>query len=401
MVHGPAGSHPLARLLRAQQDTEPDALAETLTAAVAAIGGHDVVVYLIDYEHAMLVPHPDVLPHGQRPELASVEGTMAGRAFTSAACQATQREDGWHVWIPIRERANFLGVVAITLPGWDEEIEQFCLDLGLAAANLIMASAHYTDLPHVLRRRKRMDLAAEMQWSLLPPLSFEINTTALAGLVEPAYEVGGDAFDYAYNQGLLDLALFDTIGHGVTSATLAALTVGAYRQSRRRGKELPDIAHDIDHALRAHSTKHMFATALLARLDTRSGSLDWITCGHPQPLLTRDGTCLPDNPDLVPGLPAGLGDLGKLIGSHNHTTLQPGDGVLFYSDGVVEARNAHGEQFGDDRLRDQLAREHRANLSPPETVRRLVKASMEHAARQLHDDATMLYLRWSAPQHAK
>jgi serine phosphatase RsbU (regulator of sigma subunit) len=398
VAHVPAGSHPLARLLRAQQDGEPDALAETLTAAVAAIGGADVVVYLIDYEHAMLVPHPDVLPHGQRPELASVEGTMAGRAFTSAVCQAARRDDGWHVWIPIRERANYLGVLATTLPDWDEDVEQFCLDVGLAAANLITASARYTDLPHVLRRRKRMDLAAEMQWSLLPPLSFDLNATALAGLVEPAYEVGGDAFDYAYNHGVLDIALFDTIGHGVASATLAALAVGAYRQSRRRGKDLPDLAGDIDQALRAYSAKHLFATALLARLDTRTGTLDWISCGHPPPLFTRDGTCLPDNPDAVPGLPAGLGDLGRLIGSHNQTALQPGDGVLFFSDGVVEARNAQREPFGDDRLRDLLAREHRANLPTQETVWRLVKASMEHAAHQPHDDATMLYLRWSTPQ---
>lgn len=400
MVRVPAGSHPLALLLRAQQDGPPDAVAENLTAAVAEVGGHDVVVYLIDYEHAMLMPHPDVLPRGQRLEVASVEGTMAGRAFTSAVCQSVQRDDGWHVWIPIRERANYLGVVAITLPDWDEDLEQFCLDLGLAAGNLIMASGRYTDLPHILRRRKRMDLAAEMQWSLLPALSFDIKATALSGLVEPAYEVGGDAFDYAYNQGLLDLALFDTIGHGVGSATLAALAVGAYRQGRRRGKDLPDIAHDIDEALQVNSAKQVFATALLARLDTRSGSLAWITCGHPQPLFTRDGTCLPDNPDVVPGLPAGLGELGKLIGSRNETALQPGDGVLFFSDGVVEARNPQGEAFGDDRLRDLLAREHRANLPPPETVRRLVKASMEHAGHQLHDDATMLYLRWSAPQEA-
>lgn len=400
MVHVLAKNHPLARLLRAQQDAEPDALAETLTAAVAAIGGHDVVVYLIDYEHAMLVPHPDVLPHGQRPEVASVEGTMAGRAFTSATCQSAQRDDGWHVWIPMRERANYLGVVAITLPEWDEDLEEFCADLGLAAGNLIMAGARYTDLPHVLRRRKRMDLAAEMQWSLLPPLSFDIKGTALSGLVEPAYEVGGDAFDYAYNRGVLDVALFDTIGHGVGSATLAALAVGAYRQSRRRGNDLPDIARDVDAAVRSYPGRRVFTTALLARLDTRSGTLVWITCGHPQPVFTRAGTCLPENRDVVPGVPAGLSDLGRVIGSYNETALEPGDGVLFFSDGVVEARDAHGQPFGDDRLRDLLAREHRANLPANETVRRLVKASMEHAGRQLHDDATMLYLRWSPPAAA-
>jgi hypothetical protein len=398
MEYIPSKNHPLARLLHAQQHTEPDALAETLTTAVASIGGCDVVVYLIDYEHAALLPHPDVLPHGQRPEVASIDGTMAGRAFTTSTCQAARRDDGWHVWIPMRERANDLGVLAITVPDWSDELESFCVELGLAAAYLVMASSHYTDLPHVLRRRQRMDLAAEMQWSLLPPLSFDINGTTLSGLVEPAYEVGGDAFDYAYNHGVLDLALFDTIGHGVGSATLAALVVGAYRQSRRLGKSLPDLARAIDAAVRSFPAKPVFATAVLARLHLASGTLRWITCGHPQPLLTRDGTCMADDPDIVPGVPAGLGEVGNLIGSQNQTALQPGDGLLFFSDGVVEARNAVGEPFGDKRLRDLLAREHRANLPAQETVRRLVRSSMDHSGNHLNDDATMLYLRWGGPR---
>jgi serine phosphatase RsbU (regulator of sigma subunit) len=395
MDHVPSSNHPLARLLLAQQHAEPDALAETLTAAVASIGGYDVVVYLIDYEHATLLPHPDVLPHGDHPEAASLEGTMAGRAFTTATCQSTQRDDGWHVWIPMLERANKLGVVAITMPEWNDELEQFCRDLGFAAAQLVVASGQYTDLPHVLRRRKRMDLAAEMQWSLLPPLSFEIKGTTLSGLVEPAYEVGGDAFDYAYNDGMLDIALFDTIGHGVRSATLAALVVGAYRQSRRLGKGLPDMAGAIDEAVRSFPSRPVFATVVLARLDVASGLLRWITCGHPQPIVTRDGSCLPDDPAVVPGVPAGLGDQGRLIGSQNETALQPGDGLLLFSDGVVEARNTTGEPFGNERLRDLLAREHRSQLPVQEAVRRLVRSSMDHSGNSLHDDATMLYLRWN------
>ena len=60
-----------------------------------------------------------------------------------------------------------------------------------------------------------MDLAAEMQWSLLPPLSFAAAGMTIAGLLEPAYEVGGDCFDYAFNAGLLDFAVLDSVGHGL------------------------------------------------------------------------------------------------------------------------------------------------------------------------------------------
>lgn len=128
--------------------------------------GCDVVLLLIDYAHVALTPHPDVLRHGSEPELASLDGSMAGRAFTSGTALAAERDDGWHIWVPVTEQSNRLGVLAMTLTRWDEEIEFLCTELGLAAASLLLASAQYTDLPHMLRRRKDMDLAAEMQWSL-------------------------------------------------------------------------------------------------------------------------------------------------------------------------------------------------------------------------------------------
>ena len=188
---------------------------ESIADAIAGIGGRDVVVFLIDYAHVELTPHPDVLPHAEDPDVASLDGSMAGRAFTSQSALAVERDDGWHVWVPVSERADRLGVLAMTLPKWDEQIETWCLELGLAAAPLLLASAQYTDLPHLLRRRHRMDLAAEMQWALLPPLSFTAAGTSVAGLLEPAYEVGGDCFDYAYNGGVLDFAMFDMVGHGL------------------------------------------------------------------------------------------------------------------------------------------------------------------------------------------
>ena len=199
-----ARDRPVTRLLLAHQNAEPDAFVETLATAVAGIGGRDVVLFLVDYAHVVLTPHPDVLPHGSEPEAASLDGSMAGRAFTSGTALAAEREDGWHVWVPISEQSNRLGVLAMTLPRWDAETEFLCTELGLAAAPLLLASAQYTDLPHLLRRRKDMDLAAEMQWSLLPPLSFAAAGVTIAGLLEPAYQVGGDCFDYAFNAGRLD-----------------------------------------------------------------------------------------------------------------------------------------------------------------------------------------------------
>ncbi|MEO6887116.1 MAG: hypothetical protein ABI232_12655, partial [Jatrophihabitantaceae bacterium] len=125
---------PIGRLLLAQQVAQPDAIVETLMTATAALGATDLVLYLIDYEHGALMPHPDALAHREHPEVATVDGSMAGRAFQSGTVMAAQRGDSWQVWVPVLERANKLGVLAMTVPVFDEEVEYFCTELGLAAA---------------------------------------------------------------------------------------------------------------------------------------------------------------------------------------------------------------------------------------------------------------------------
>jgi serine phosphatase RsbU (regulator of sigma subunit) len=384
---------PVARLLVAHKSAEPDAFVETIATAVAGIGGQDVVLFLIDYAHVALTPHPDPLPHATEPEMASLDGSMAGRAFTSSTLLAAERADGWHVWIPVTEQSNRLGVLAMTLPRWDDEIEFLCIELGLAAAPLLIASAQYTDLPHKLRRRTPMGLAAEMQWSLLPPLSFAAGGVTITGLLEPAYEVGGDCFDYAYNDGVLDFAMLDTVGHGLNSAVLAALLIGAYRHGRRENRDLAELAMTIDVAARTFPGDPAFATAILGKLEAATGRLTWMACGHVQPIHVRGTNTLPDRV-VSPGLPLGLGAIGPVVGEVVEVFLEPGDGLLVYTDGVVEARTPAGEFFGEERLRDLFAREHAAGDSPQEVVRRLVRTAMEHSGPQLRDDASLLYLRW-------
>jgi serine phosphatase RsbU (regulator of sigma subunit) len=391
-----SADRPVARLLRLQQVAEPDAIVETLSTALAGISAADVVLFLIDYAQVELAPHPDVLAHAEDPQVASLDGSMAGRAFTSATPLATEREDGWHVWVPVTEQANRLGVLAMTMPVWNDDIEELCVELGLAAATLLMASEQYSDLAHRLRRRKDMTLAAEMQWSLLPPLSFAAGGVTVAGLLEPAYEVGGDCFDYAYNAGVLEFAVLDMVGHGLTSATLAALLVGAYRHGRRAGQDLPELVVDMDAAAGKFPGPPTFATALLGQLVAATGHLRWLTCGHPQPIVARENTTLP-NLDITVGLPVGLGRIGRVDGTIAEVDLQPGDGVLIYTDGVVEARTPSGEFFGEERLRDLFSREHAAGGTPQEVVRRLVRTTLEHSEDHLRDDASMLYIRWDGP----
>ncbi|HEX2578006.1 MAG TPA: PP2C family protein-serine/threonine phosphatase, partial [Aquihabitans sp.] len=153
-------------------------------------------------------------------------------------------------------------------------------------------------------------------------------------------------------------------------------------------------AASIDRVLREQLGRSRFATGQLGVLDTAHGVLRWLNAGHPLPLLIRQGHVV-EALECAPRLPFGLNHLGggsaPEIAEHQ---LEPGDGVLFYSDGIVEARRVGGEEFGADRLQDFLSAAFSGGLSPAETLRRLSNAILDHHGGQLQDDATTLLVVW-------
>jgi serine phosphatase RsbU (regulator of sigma subunit) len=236
-----------------------------------------------------------------------------------------------------------------------------------------------------------MSLAAEVQWHLLlPPLTFRSPDVALAGILEPAYHVAGDAFDYSLNGDTFTFALLDAMGHGLTSSLASALSLTALRYGRLRGLDLPAIAHEIDEALIGQFDRATFVTGHLARLDTATGELTWINAGHPDPLLVRGSTVIAEA-HATPCFPLGLGieimEVGRL-------RLEPHDRVVFYSDGIIEARPSGGIQFGIDRLRARLERHLADDLIPAELIRRIVKEVISHRGGPLADDATLIMIEW-------
>lgn len=388
---------PMGRLLRLAQAADPQQVVETLSMSVAELGGSDVVLFLVDYDHSQLRPHPDVLPHGEQPGVVSLEGSMAGRVFVSQRTLAAQREDGWHVWVPVAERSQMLGVLSMTLPTWDEWVEAFCVELGIAAAHLVITADGYTDRLVRLRRGKNMSLAAEMQWGILPPLTFGLDGTTVAGLLEPAYDVGGDCFDYSLNGDILDVAVFDAMGHGLHSAVLGSLAVSAYRNARREGDcaDVASLIRDVDTVIAGYAHGDSFVTGLFAQLNVTTGHLVWASAGHPAPLHVRRAKVLPPV-EAAPAVPLGL---DAFLGGSNgieavEIDLEPGDAVLLYTDGVVEARDPDGVDFGVPRLRDLLERESSSGHEPAEVLRRLARSVLSYHGERLSDDASMLYLRW-------
>jgi len=188
------------------------------------------------------------------------------------------------------------------------------------------------------------------------------------------------------------------MGHGIVSAQLISLVVAAYRNARRAGQSLLDTAAHIESAVNDVFRVESFATGLLCELDTTTGVLTWVSAGHYEPLLLRDGR-LVRALEVEPMLPLGLNrDLlatsSAVVGDE---PLQPGDMLLLYTDGVIEARSPGGEFFGQERLVDLVTRNLAAGLPAPETMRRVTHALLEHQAGDLDDDASLLLVEWHGP----
>ncbi len=365
-------------------------VASMLRAAAGSLAVTDIVVYVADLENVQLTPLPDDVARNDRAEPEEIATTMAGRAFLTQSPATTERDGGFRIWVPLLEGSTRTGVVAFSATDLEPATVSACADLGLLAGMYIAVATRSSDLFSQHRWRKPVSLAAGMQWDLLPPLVSRSRGTAVAGLVEPAYDVGGDSFDYAFNDDMLEAAIFDAMGHGVGSAVLSALVVGTYRHGRRSQQGLQSLHAELDAVIANYFKEPAFSTGQLVRLDLNSGEMHWTNAGHPLPLLVRNGQVI-DELACKPTIPWGLGTAFATVAT---VALEPGDGVLFYTDGVVEAHRPGGETFGLERLIDLTGQNASSQLPPEEIVRLLLRSVLEHQDAPLADDATLVLMQW-------
>ncbi|MDG4760565.1 PP2C family protein-serine/threonine phosphatase [Micromonospora sp. WMMD710] len=370
----------------------PDDLSLLVTGAAAAINATEIVVYLADYTQTLLVP---LLGAGLVRHELSIETTLAGRAFTTLDVQrAPDNPD--RIWVPLLLGCERMGVLEVVTPAaGDRAMEGPAWEVAVTVAQLLVNRRPYGDVVERMRRRLPMQVAAEIVWGLLPPLTFATDDMVVTAILEPCYDVGGDIFDYALNGDVLSVGLFDTCGHGIKASTLASLVVSAYRNARRCGLDLVDTAISIDRWVRSEHP-NLFATALLAELDRTTGRLQMINAGHPGAMLLRDGKAIRELPGPT-ALPLGLGHLSGRRPEVHVEDLHPGDRILAYTDGITDARSADGERFGLDRLVDFVNRALNDGLPSPETMRRLVRAVVTYQDDELDDDATAVFLEWQPP----
>jgi serine/threonine protein phosphatase PrpC len=358
------------------------------------IGARSVVLYLIDYEQRLLVPVAG--PQDQDAAALSVAGTVAGRAFSTTSILRSSSEEarGQRLWLPLLDGTERLGVIGMSFEGEavSESTVLICERYAHLAAMLIATKNAYGDSFETTRRQRPMTIASELLWQLAPPLVFATERLVVAGMLEPCYDNGGDALDYAVNEGVLHVGVFDAMGHGLAAAGVAAFALSAYRHSRRRGYGLLETYAAMDDAVGRQFPDERYVTAVIAQLDLEAGRLSWISAGHPPPLIIRDGR-LSRTLRAPPAAPLGI----PLEGPPPVVTeesLQPGDLLLLYTDGLTEARHPDGQLFTLLGLGDFIEREAAAGQTAPETLRRLRHAIVDRQPGQLKDDATAVLVEW-------
>jgi Stage II sporulation protein E (SpoIIE) len=421
----------LSTLLVRSHLMAPGSLADYLKEAARPLGVSEARIYLADLQQKRL----RLIPDGSErvPESLAVESTPAGLAFQTITIQhaETERDDQGHrLWIPLVEGVERLGVLELCfapeatvtdVPGQragkrlSEATLESCRVLASLVGLLITSKGTYSDAYTEIQRSRAMALQAEMVWAFLAPRTFATSEVLFAAALEPAYEVGGDAYDHSLIDDHLQVSIFDSVGHDLTAGLISSVAMASCRTTRRTGGDLTDIAVQADRAIAGEFGASRFATALLCDLDIGTGEFTWLPCGHPPPVLIRDNRvvtelirqpCLPLGLGQLDARPAGRGrdDDIALAGGYDSAyteQLQAGDRILLYTDGVIEGRGEDGRQFTLARLGEVIVGHIADGLSAPEILRCINRSILEHQRGRLTDDATMILLEWlpAHPEH--
>jgi GAF domain-containing protein len=275
----------IADLVRRYHLMPPGGVAAALAEAGRPLGVTGARVYLADLQQRQLVPL--AAGAGQDPGVLRIDSTLAGRAFQTVTIQSVRAGAVHQLWIPLVDGTERLGVLALTVTDGSEASLDHFRTLASLAGIIIAAKNSYSDSYARLQRSREMALQAELVWAFLPPRTFATSRVLVCASLEPAYEVGGDAFDYSLLGDHLHLSIFDALGHDLAAGLLASVALAACRSTRRAGGSLASIAARADHAIAAQFGDRRFVTALLCDLNLATGLFSWIPCGHPPPLLIR------------------------------------------------------------------------------------------------------------------
>lgn len=240
------------------------------------------------------------------------------------------------------------------------------------------------------RLETEVKIARDIQQSLIPCTTFENSWCKVAGMMSSATEVGGDYFDIIpLSDHQLVVAIADVAGHGVGSGILSAMTKSAFRSQLMHETSPAKVLENLNQTIYQVSERHMFVTFAYLLLDERTHTAAYATAGHP-PLVFRSNAeqrylrLRTSNPAL------GLQQTSQFMEAG--VSVSSGDSFLLYTDGIIEAVNTKGEEFGIDRLQDQIAQQQ--NCTGSDLCSRIVDSVRHYTGSDaLKDDVTVVCVK--------
>lgn len=236
-----------------------------------------------------------------------------------------------------------------------------------------------------------MQLAAGAQKELIPhvfPPFPDRKEIELSACLHPARQVGGDLYDYFTHDNKLYFCIGDVSGKGVQASLFMAATHYLFR-SQALDNPIANVAGRINNALCAENEQCRFVTFWMGCLDLGSGALEYVNAGHDSPILLRNGQVetFPDSENA----PLGIIEEVELVSGT--ATLEPGDTLFLYTDGITEAMDIGGHEFGKARLNEAL--QDMAVTGASDIVEDMLGRVRAHSSGAVQsDDITMLCLKY-------
>ncbi len=265
----------------------------------------------------------------------------------------------------------------------------FQAPLAFAGAVGIEYSKLFKEFLVKLRMEEDLTSAHDLQMSMLPATCPEVEGYQIAASSTPAREVGGDFFDFfKIGEGKLGLIIGDVTGKSVSGALIMSASRSVFRMLSEEELSVGETMMRANRRLKKDIKSGMFVALLYAVLDAEDGSIGLCSAGQTQPLLmsakTAEATLVETVGDTFP-----LGILDDANYEETQLQMEPGDKVVFYTDGIVEAMNKHEDMYGFERLQEVI------KSSPAETAEALMNdiirsvSDFTGAAPQ-HDDLTII-----------
>jgi len=263
----------------------------------------------------------------------------------------------------------------------------------LAIENSRLAAQVAAESADRVKRNRELALAEEVQQRLFPQTCPSIPGLDYAGTCRPALGVGGDYYDFlALSETRLGIAIGDVSGKGIAAALLmATLRAYVHGQTLRGGVDLPEVIADLNRLVFESSAANRYATFFYAQYDAPTRTLDYVNAGHNPPLLSRIRGGRHEIVRLETGGPV-IGLIPDCVYRQGAVSLAEDDVLLLFTDGIIEAMNAAGDEWGEERLTETLAA-NRARAAS-DLIAQILHASDDFVGRaEQYDDMTLIAAR--------